>query len=85
VLLGCPGEDVARNDPRPNAQGEPQRLLLEGQRPPLYVKDFGGDENFHVVSVATDGSGIKDLTPSDGVQASIVDHLEDDDAPSACL
>lgn len=70
-------------------QGEPRRLTEEtardieiyfwkGNDRILYVKDFGGDENTHVVSVATDGSGLKDLTPFDGVKASIVDDLEDD-------
>ena len=47
----------------------------------VYVKDFGGDENFHVLSVPIDptaGAG-KDLTPFDGVRAEIVDDLKDDD------
>ena len=47
----------------------------------LYVKDFGGDENFHVVSVPIDGkTPPKDLTPFDGVRAQLVDDLENDDA-----
>jgi dipeptidyl aminopeptidase/acylaminoacyl peptidase len=46
----------------------------------VYTKDFGGDENFHVLSVAIDGkSAPKDLTPFDGVRAEIVDDLQDDD------
>jgi dipeptidyl aminopeptidase/acylaminoacyl peptidase len=45
----------------------------------LYVKDFGGDENFHVLSVPLDGSEALDLTPWPNVRASIVDDLEDDD------
>ena len=46
----------------------------------VYAKDSGGDENFHVLSVpiAGDGGG-KDLTPYDGVRASILDDLKDDD------
>jgi dipeptidyl aminopeptidase/acylaminoacyl peptidase len=45
----------------------------------VYAKDFGGDENFHVLSVAIDGnSAAKDLTPYDGVRADIVDDLRDD-------
>jgi dipeptidyl aminopeptidase/acylaminoacyl peptidase len=43
----------------------------------LYAKDFGGDENFHVVSVDAAGT-VKDLTPFPKVQASIVDDLRDD-------
>lgn len=45
----------------------------------LYVKDFGGDENFHVVSVDLDGKDLKDLTPGEKLRAEIVDDLEDDD------
>jgi dipeptidyl aminopeptidase/acylaminoacyl peptidase len=45
----------------------------------LYVKDFGGDENFHVVSVDLAGKDLKDLTPGDKLRAEMVDVLEDDD------
>jgi dipeptidyl aminopeptidase/acylaminoacyl peptidase len=45
----------------------------------LYTKDFGGDENFHLVSVGLDGRGLKDLTPGARVQAQVVDDLPDDD------
>lgn len=45
----------------------------------LYVKDFGGDENFHVVSVNLQGEDLRDLTPGEKVQAHIVDALIDDD------
>ncbi len=45
----------------------------------LYVKDFGGDENFHVVSVNLKGEDLKDLTPGEKVRAQIVDGLPDDD------
>ena len=46
----------------------------------VYTKDFGGDENFHVLSVAIGGNGQpRDLTPFDGVRAEIVDDLKDDD------
>lgn len=44
----------------------------------LYVKDFGGDENFHVVSVDLSGRNLKDLTPGEKLRAEIVDVLEDD-------
>jgi hypothetical protein len=44
----------------------------------LYVKDFGGDENFHVVSVYVRSGKVKDLTPLQKVRASIVDDLRDD-------
>jgi dipeptidyl aminopeptidase/acylaminoacyl peptidase len=44
----------------------------------LYVKDFGGDENYHVVSVDVQSGNLKDLTPFSKVRASIVDDLKDD-------
>ncbi|MEO8705757.1 MAG: S9 family peptidase [Kofleriaceae bacterium] len=43
----------------------------------LFVKDFKGDENYHVVAVDKDGKNLKDLTPFDKVRASIVDELKD--------
>lgn len=45
----------------------------------IYVKDFGGDENFHIVSVSVSGEELRDLTPFDGVRAQIIDALEDFD------
>jgi dipeptidyl aminopeptidase/acylaminoacyl peptidase len=76
-------------DAKGKLQGEPKRLTSEtardiagyfwkGNQSLLYVKDFGGDENFHVVAVAIDGSGTKDLTPYEKVQAGVIDDLEDD-------
>jgi len=46
----------------------------------VFEKDFGGDENFHIFSVKSDGSQLKDLTPFKGVRAGIVNDLRDDDA-----
>ena len=73
---------------QPLAGGEPVRLTHEtardipnhfwkGPNRLVYVKDFGGDENFHVVAVTKDGSGSKDLTPFDGVRAQMIDDLRD--------
>ncbi|MBL8017273.1 MAG: S9 family peptidase, partial [Ignavibacteria bacterium] len=53
------------------------KYLWGNDRTILYVKDNAGDENFHLYSVFTDGSGSKDLTPFNGVRANIVDELED--------
>jgi dipeptidyl aminopeptidase/acylaminoacyl peptidase len=75
---------------KPLAGGEAKRVTSEtardiggyfwkGERI-LYVKDFGGDENFHVVSVNLKGEDLKDLTPGEKVRAEIVDGLIDDDA-----
>ncbi len=45
----------------------------------VFVKDFGGDENFHVVTVDRGGGDPRDLTPGEKVKADVVDILEDDD------
>jgi len=69
--------------------GTPRRLTSEtardinlyywkGSRTILYDKDFGGDENFHVVAVDVKSGKITDLTPGDKVRASILDDLPDD-------
>src|SRR6266496_6699031 len=61
---------------QPLAGGEPKRLTNEtardisnhfwkGPQRLVYLKDFAGDENFHLVAVNVDGSGVKDLTPFD--------------------
>jgi dipeptidyl aminopeptidase/acylaminoacyl peptidase len=46
----------------------------------VYVQDSGGDENYRLFAVNIDGSGLKELTPFEGVRAGIVDPLEDNDA-----
>lgn len=45
----------------------------------LYIKDFGGDENFHLFSVDMDGKNEKDLTPFPAVKVGIVDGMDDFD------
>ena len=45
----------------------------------VYIQDTGGDENYRLYAVNIDGSGFKELTPFEGVQAGIVDRLEDND------
>ena len=74
------------NDGKPS--GEARRVTSEeardvssyfwkGSGHVLYQKDFGGDENFHIVSVDINNGKIIDLTPFQGVRASAVDILED--------
>jgi dipeptidyl aminopeptidase/acylaminoacyl peptidase len=46
----------------------------------VYVQDTGGDENYRLDAVNTNGSGFTELTPFEGVRAGIVDRLEDNDA-----
>lgn len=69
--------------------GEPRRLTAEtardisiyywkGSHRILYTKDFGGDENFHVVAVDVKSGRVTDLTPGDKVRAELLDDLPDD-------
>src|SRR5260221_2767249 len=69
--------------------GEPRKLTSEtardisiyywkGSDTILYEKDFGGDENFHVVAVDVKSGRITDLTPGEKVRASIQDDLPED-------
>ncbi len=71
-------------------EGEMQRLTGEKDRDIafcawksddllIFVKDFGGDENFHLFSIGRDGQGQKDLTPFPGVRAQVIDPLRDDE------
>lgn len=45
----------------------------------IYVRDFGGDENFHLFSVTKTGEDEKDLTPFEGVKVDIIDDLDEDE------
>lgn len=69
--------------------GEPRRLTGETARDisnffwkgndiVLYQKDFGGDENFHVLAVNARTGMVRDLTLFDQVRAGIEDDLPDD-------
>lgn len=44
----------------------------------LFGKDFGGDENFHVVAIDTATGKVTDLTPGDKLRAEVLDDLPDD-------
>lgn len=44
-----------------------------------YLKDNGGDENFHLFAVNIDGSNEKELTPFDKVRVDIIDDLPEQD------
>lgn len=41
----------------------------------IYIKDNGGDENFHLFAIDADGKNQKDLTPFPNVRVQIVDDL----------
>ena len=45
----------------------------------LYLKDFGGDENFHLFAVDREGQKESDLTPFDSTRVTVVDDLRDHD------
>ena len=75
---------------RPRAGGPAVRVTSETERDVagyfwkgshriVYLKDFKGDENFHLVAVDADGKNLVDLTPFDKVRAMIVDDLYDND------
>ncbi len=72
----------------PRAGGEAKRITSETGRDLagyfwksndriIYLKDFGGDENFHLFSVDLHGENLKDLTPFDSVTVQVVDDLEE--------
>jgi dipeptidyl aminopeptidase/acylaminoacyl peptidase len=43
----------------------------------VYVKDTGGDENLHILSVKPDGSSLIDHTPFENVRSEVLDILEE--------
>jgi len=43
----------------------------------IYVKDKGGDENYHLFAVDLDGKNQIELTPYDGVKVDILNNLKD--------
>lgn len=73
---------------QPRAGGEAKQIthvkdrdvagyFWKGDKYIAYLKDNGGDENFHVYVAASDGSQERDLTPFEGVRADIIDDLRD--------
>jgi dipeptidyl aminopeptidase/acylaminoacyl peptidase len=73
---------------QPNAGGEAKQItqvkdrdirsfFWKGDKYLLYLKDNGGDENFHLYVTGSDGTDERDLTPFDGVRADVIDDLED--------
>jgi dipeptidyl aminopeptidase/acylaminoacyl peptidase len=50
----------------------------KGSRTILYTKDFGGDENYHLLAVDVQTGKSQDLTPYKDIQAEVVDSLPDD-------
>ncbi len=54
-------------------------FFFKGPQHVLFSKDFGGDENFHVVMAEVATGKVQDLTPHEGTRATILDSLPDDD------
>src|ERR1700736_45418 len=52
-------------------------FFWKGDKYLLYLKDNGGDENFHLYVTRSDGTGTRDLTPFEGVRSEMIDDLED--------
>jgi dipeptidyl aminopeptidase/acylaminoacyl peptidase len=69
--------------PAVRVTGETERdvadYIWKGPGRIVYLKDFKGDENFHVVSVDADGKNLVDLTPFDNVRAELIDVRRDQD------
>jgi dipeptidyl aminopeptidase/acylaminoacyl peptidase len=55
------------------------QYFWKGNNRLLYLKDFGGDENFHLYAVNVDSAKETDLTPFEGVRVQVVDALRDHD------
>lgn len=51
-------------------------LFWKNNQTLLFLKDDGGDENFHLYSVDVSGNDLRDLTPFNNVRAQIVDDLQ---------
>ncbi|MBI3149610.1 MAG: S9 family peptidase [Betaproteobacteria bacterium] len=56
-----------------------RQYLWKGNDYLVYLKDSGGDENFHVYVVDRQGKGTRELTPFDKVRAGIINPLVDSD------
>lgn len=53
--------------------------LWKGNNRILFLKDTGGDENFHLYGVNADGTDLKGLTVFDKVRTELIDDLKDVD------
>jgi dipeptidyl aminopeptidase/acylaminoacyl peptidase len=71
---------------QPRKGGEPQRVTSVTDRDItayfwktdkyiLFIRDSGGDENYHLYVADRDGKSVRDLTPFENVQARMVDDL----------
>src|SRR5574341_177242 len=54
-----------------------QTYFWKGNDRLLYLKDFGGDENFHLFAVDREGQKETDLTPFEKTRVMVIDDLRD--------
>jgi len=54
-------------------------FMWAGNERIAYVRDKGGNENYHLFVVDINGENPKELTPFEGVRIDLVDELEDED------
>ncbi len=52
--------------------------MWKGEKRIIYIKDSGGDENFSLFAVDSDGKNLLELTPYENVRIQIIDSLYDD-------
>jgi dipeptidyl aminopeptidase/acylaminoacyl peptidase len=72
VWLGTVGSDDFKPITDDRDRGIRQFNWCHDNRTILYPQDQGGDENFRINSVNTDGGAVVDRTPFEGVQAQIL-------------
>ena len=71
------------------ASGDTKKVIVEGEELVrgygwandnrlIYIKDKGGNEDYHLFAVDIDGNNLKELTPFDGVRVSILNGLKED-------
>ncbi|PIO49152.1 MAG: S9 family peptidase [[Chlorobium] sp. 445] len=54
-------------------------FFWKGNHTLLYLRDFGGDENFHLFAVNMPQKQVRDLTPFSGTRTMLIDELIDSD------
>ena len=71
------------------ATGETKKVIVEGEELVrgygwandnrlIYIKDKGGNEDYHLFAVDIDGQNLKELTPFEGVRVEILNGLKED-------
>ncbi len=67
-----PLDGPARPVTQDRGRGVRNYLWAEDHASLLFIQDKNGDENWHLYQAGADGSGVRDLTPFEGVQAQLV-------------